>query len=61
MTPIQMSDKIEKLNQTVKDLKYKEHELLDAVNRLGYQIVDLKGKYELLLVDIKILKEGGNL
>lgn len=42
-------------------LKAQNLELTDRCTLQGQQIVEMKDKYDAILTDIRILKEGGNL
>lgn len=42
-------------------LKAQNLELIDRCTLQGQQIVEMKDKYDVILTDIRILKEGGNL
>lgn len=53
--------KLIKLEQELQLIKTQHRELLERCNSQGKLIVEMKDKYDKLLVEIKILKEGGNL
>lgn len=54
-------EKYDKLEKKVDNLTKSNLELTDRCKLLGNQITTLKEQYNELLIEIRILKEGGNL
>lgn len=54
-------EKWELLLKEVKELKASNLELIDRCSSQGRQIAEMKDQYNELLIEIKILKEGGNI
>lgn len=49
------------LLKDLKNLKASNLELADRCRALSKQIAEMKEKYDQIIIDIKILKEGGNI
>jgi hypothetical protein len=51
----------QELLDRIQQLENTNHELVDRCDLLGRQITQMKEIYEKLIIEINILKEGGNL